>query len=749
MAGRTTQLDLGANIGLPPTDSPAPDPAGKRERLRVRELWGRDAPGYPLDNRPEQARHYTGVAYLCIRAIIEGLSGATFRVTQRRPPKLTLAASPDATTYKALPTPHAQDQDEEWEPADSGHPLCELFEHVNETDTPADFLADWTLQEELHGECYIWTPVLDQLGNPSELWVIPPALTTPMTGPSLQYPRGGVWAYTGGAGYLGQLAASRVPIGREELLWPRNRHPLYRWAAYSPYTAGSEQLDVLNSIGEAWKAGMDSGFMADTFVALKGATDQEITRFHDKLNERHGGARNFRRAAVANADEVSIAGTGSPVKDLGLGDGWDRMVSFASGLWQTTSGILGLTEADSYAAFFARLKQWHTMALRPRAARKAAYMTKHLCVPRYGREYAVQIDLPKIDDHERQNAEIDSDARNNAITVNEIRRTRNRKPVEGGDVPPTAYGQTFQPQPQLGQGAGAVAGNPADPDLQKRSTDPTLGNPMVAPGPTAGAPPRPSNPDGSGTLPPRPERKALGSPEYSDPAPYGYCPECRTPGLMAERRPGGKAKCGGGHEYPLATAKYASTQIELTGPARRKLLALAAQVKDADLGEGGREGEPHVTVRYGLHTASPAPVADAVTGFGDVSYTVGRLAAFRGAESGRDYDVLFAEVDSQDLHRLNQVLAGLPHTDTHATYRPHATIAYVKAGLADAYLATMPPVEEQGIAEAVTFSGPDRSTTTVPLAKGGATARPAVTKAVRSKLRALERAAVTKALRGG
>ena len=165
----------------------------------------------------------------------------------------------------------------------------------------------------------------------------------------------------------------------------------------------------------------------------------------------------------------------------------------------------------------------------------------------------------------------------------------------------------------------------------------------------------------------------------------------------------------------IEKAKYASTQVELTGAAKRKLLALASKIADADLGEDGREEEPHVTARYGLHVAEPVAVSEVVRGFGPVRVRLGRLDAFRGAQSGKDYDVIFATVDSPDLHRLNKALAELPHTDTWAEYKPHATVAYVKAGLADKYLAALGAVDEESVIDRLTFSTAKREQTEIPL----------------------------------
>lgn len=182
------------------------------------------------------------------------------------------------------------------------------------------------------------------------------------------------------------------------------------------------------------------------------------------------------------------------------------------------------------------------------------------------------------------------------------------------------------------------------------------------------------------------------------------------------------------HQYPhldhtperFAAHKFSSTQIALTDEVARLIKFLADSIPDADLGEDGRETDPHVTVRFGLHEDSPEGAKKLLAGFGrPVCYRLGPVDTFEGAKSGRDYDVVFASVESPDLRVLNERLAALPHTDTHAFYRPHATIAYTKAGLgrkyADEFNRKFRLGAYSGEADAVVFSDPDRKHTSIPL----------------------------------
>lgn len=150
-----------------------------------------------------------------------------------------------------------------------------------------------------------------------------------------------------------------------------------------------------------------------------------------------------------------------------------------------------------------------------------------------------------------------------------------------------------------------------------------------------------------------------------------------------------------GNTAPTGNARsFASTQVNLPGRLRRRVLALAARIPDKDLAnpaEGlGREEEPHVTVLYGLQEDDPAGVAEMLAGVGPVRLRLGRTSLFPANESqsqrgGERYDVVKLDVESDDLRRLNLLLAALPHTNKFPVYVPHVTLAYVKPGAGKFY----------------------------------------------------------------
>lgn len=166
----------------------------------------------------------------------------------------------------------------------------------------------------------------------------------------------------------------------------------------------------------------------------------------------------------------------------------------------------------------------------------------------------------------------------------------------------------------------------------------------------------------------------------------------------------GRKRYGASLSHDAGAHEFATTQVQLGGEARSRLLALAASVADEDLADDGREADPHVTVRYGLEVDGPAAVRPLLEHAGPVRLWLGGVSVFRGGDSGKPYDVLKVDVDSPDLRHLNRLLATLPHTDTHPEYVPHATIAYVKAGLGEGYAERMGRLDLEATADRLVFS---------------------------------------------
>lgn len=133
--------------------------------------------------------------------------------------------------------------------------------------------------------------------------------------------------------------------------------------------------------------------------------------------------------------------------------------------------------------------------------------------------------------------------------------------------------------------------------------------------------------------------------------------------------------------------EFSSTQVQLSEEDAETLFAIGYTIPDSSIceEEGGREDDAHITVKFGLHTDNPQEVDAAIAGFGPIKAKLTRVGSFTNPKN--DYDVLKFDVESEDLNELNAMVSkSLEATDTHPTYHPHATIAYLKKGEAKKYV---------------------------------------------------------------
>lgn len=175
--------------------------------------------------------------------------------------------------------------------------------------------------------------------------------------------------------------------------------------------------------------------------------------------------------------------------------------------------------------------------------------------------------------------------------------------------------------------------------------------------------------------------------------------------------------------------EYSSTQVELPAAQAEAIRQLGAAIPEAEIYTDpedpslGREDQPHVTVKFGLHTEDVEEVRPLVEGTGPITAKLGKVSIFESEK----YDVVKIDIDSPQLHALNKKIAeGTKVTDTHPTYKPHATIAYVKKGEGQKYVGNTALEGAEITLDSVTFSAKDGTKTAISLAAQPTETRPAL-----------------------
>jgi 2'-5' RNA ligase len=181
-------------------------------------------------------------------------------------------------------------------------------------------------------------------------------------------------------------------------------------------------------------------------------------------------------------------------------------------------------------------------------------------------------------------------------------------------------------------------------------------------------------------------------------------------------RPDGAAmpQMTGRDDAPGSVHRYSSAQVDLPLGFARTVRSMAAAIPAQDLALDGREAEPHITIRWGLHTAHATQVRALLADEPPITARFGKTSIFPNSES-EGGDVVKIDVVSLGLHRLNRKLKRLAHTDTHPGYVPHCTVAFVKPGRGMQYAGDARLAGKTVTIGAVRFSGKDGEVEDIPL----------------------------------
>lgn len=424
-----------------------PDPRGKPSpqsdlpRAVMTAVKRRNLPGYATANRFVQAEQYIGTQYVAIDRVASGLAGSSIQILKRNAAGAAALTSRDATRGK------------DWVPEGFDHPAVRLFEHINPVDTLHQFLTKYFVCKHLFGLAYVYV-VLGRSGKPVELWTVPPQYVTPQyAGPTAEYPFGAYRLVVPQPMSYGFAQPGQAVIDARQMLTDRRYNPRYEWDGLSPLTACGLQIDLLRAINESRKEAMDKGIHLDGVVTVEGASEAELDRLRREFAERHTGTA-ADRVLFSGGESVKAAPLTLSPKDMSYADGYQQLTDFVCALFGVPPGVVGMTDAGSYAAYYAALQQFRGLKLQPEADEISEVWTKHLIRPHWGRDLKLVVELPPLVDQEDMKQRYSMLLQGGGITVNEERAAHNLEPdEEDGDVPMPVYlqikQQKAQPQPAL------------------------------------------------------------------------------------------------------------------------------------------------------------------------------------------------------------------------------------------------------------------------------------------------------------
>ena len=136
----------------------------------------------------------------------------------------------------------------------------------------------------------------------------------------------------------------------------------------------------------------------------------------------------------------------------------------------------------------------------------------------------------------------------------------------------------------------------------------------------------------------------------------------------------------------LEAHSYSCLLARLPQPLALKVRGYGLSIPDERIyhgdGDMGREDDPHITIKYGIHTTDPDEVREKLAGQRSFRAILGPVSIF----NADGYSVLKINVEGLSIRKLNRfVSSSFKCTDTFPEYNPHCTIAYVNKDEADPY----------------------------------------------------------------
>jgi len=334
---------------------------------------------------------------------------------------------------------------EELEPVESDHLLRRLMDNPNHFDTAFDLAYELQMFEELCGVAYEWL-VPNDYGIPVERWCIPSHWVWPRTGGGryvapdhphadelIQYYEIRPWGGMGSAGML------KFPP--TEVIMHRWHGPINKIDGYSKLAAIANWIDEEESISRSrWSQAQNIArpeFWVELSEDFDDPTDDKIARIEAKFAAKIQGELNYGKPVVGPPGAKITPLSFSPT-EMAYFQSEEQIRDMILSTFKVPPAAVGIVQEMTYGSILATLAALCTYCLNPRLVKRGQTWSKHLANRwnESGRKIRIWYDDCVPADPTQVNSDLEVDFRACAVSPNEVRAIRGRKPWKfGGDDP--------------------------------------------------------------------------------------------------------------------------------------------------------------------------------------------------------------------------------------------------------------------------------------------------------------------------
>lgn len=354
---------------------------------------------------------------------------------------------------------------ENLEPLEGDHHLRSLIDNPNPVDTFFDLEYELSMFEELCGVSYEWIPK-NAYGKPAERWCIPSHWVWPVTGGGreLKYSEstGQLISYYQVRPWGGMGSAGSLSIPADEMIMTRWKSPINKIDGWSRLSAGAQWIDSEESITASRWAQFQNVARPELWIELgagyEDVNDDRIARVEAKIRSKLQGEYNYGTPLITPPGAKVTPLSFSPA-NMAYMESEEQIRDQILSLWKVPKTAIGINTDMTYGSILATLMGLCTNCLNPRLTMRGQTRTKYLA-SRFdetvghgretsyghgpgssgGRKVKIWYDDCVPADPQQVNSDLAEDRAQYAITPNEVRALRGRKPYRFGGDDPWAQG---------------------------------------------------------------------------------------------------------------------------------------------------------------------------------------------------------------------------------------------------------------------------------------------------------------------
>lgn len=382
------------------------------------------------DSRLDQVRAYKHWVYIAISLISNRIAGQFPNVGQVGP------RDPDPQKWnihiqareKALTPLFGQ---EDITPVSHDHPLIDLFRNPNDPDTSFDLWSETILFLLLTGSAYWWVARNKITGLPAAIWVLPSHWTWPV------FNKDGAVDYYDLRPAEGNYLRRRFPA--DEVIHFKYKSSISKLDGYSPLTAGSQWIDTQTSIERT----RFFTFKNQAFpqVALEfdsqyfDPSTEDLDRIEAKFIARYGGEVRAGKPMILPPG-VKLHKLSVTPREMDYKDSAEQIRDDILALFKVPAVIAGVIQNVNGQAVLAANNLFCSNAINPLCRMLGQAATEYFSEAYEDPTLRIWWDDTTPDDPSVVEKRLATDMTAMAITPNELRIMRGRKPYKhGGDDP--------------------------------------------------------------------------------------------------------------------------------------------------------------------------------------------------------------------------------------------------------------------------------------------------------------------------